>query len=39
MIKIVMLLDNPYTNDGRVEREAETLAAAGYKVLLFCVSD
>jgi glycosyltransferase involved in cell wall biosynthesis len=39
MIKIVMLLDNPYTNDGRVEREAETLAAAGYKVLLFCVKN
>lgn len=26
-MRIAMLLDNPYTNDGRVEREAGTLAA------------
>jgi glycosyltransferase involved in cell wall biosynthesis len=34
MPKILMLLDNPYTNDRRVEREAETIAAAGYNITL-----
>lgn len=34
--KIVMLLDNPYTNDRRVQREAETLAKAGYSICLLC---
>lgn len=34
--KIIMLLDNPYTNDRRVQREAETLAKAGYDICLIC---
>ncbi len=38
-MKIVMLLDNSYTNDGRVEREAESLAAAANNVVLFCVKN
>lgn len=35
-IRVAMLLDNPYTNDRRVQREAETLAKAGYDVSLIC---
>jgi glycosyltransferase involved in cell wall biosynthesis len=36
MTRILMLLDNPYTNDRRVQREAETLAAAGYDITMVC---
>lgn len=36
-MRIAMLLDNPYTNDGRVEREAETLAALYPEFRLFAV--
>lgn len=36
MIRILMLLDNPFTNDRRVQRESETLAAAGYDITLAC---
>ena len=35
-IKVLMLLDNPFTNDRRVQREAETLAKAGYDISLVC---
>jgi glycosyltransferase involved in cell wall biosynthesis len=31
-----MLLDNPFTNDKRVSREAATLVKAGYQLTLFC---
>ncbi len=37
MKKILVLLDNPYTNDRRVSREAETLVNAGYEVNLIAV--
>jgi glycosyltransferase involved in cell wall biosynthesis len=35
--RILMLIENaPYSWDGRVRREANTLAAAGYKVTVIC---
>jgi glycosyltransferase involved in cell wall biosynthesis len=38
-MKIAMLLDNPFTNDLRVHREAKELAQAGYDICVFCVKD
>jgi hypothetical protein len=36
-VRVLMLLENnPYPQDDRVRREAETLAAAGYHVRLIC---
>src|SRR5690242_10747064 len=36
-IRVVMLLENcPYSKDGRVQREANSLAAAGYRVTIIC---
>lgn len=34
--KICMLLDNPLAPDPRVQKEAKTLAAAGYDVTIYC---
>ena len=36
-MKIAMLLDNPFTNDRRVHREAKELVQNGYDVTIFCV--
>ena len=36
-MKIAMLLDNPFTNDRRVHREAKELVQSGYGVTIFCV--
>ena len=36
-MKIAMLLDNPFTNDRRVHREAKELASNGYQVTIFCL--
>lgn len=35
---IVMLLDNPFISDSRVEKEAISLIGAGFEVLVYCVS-
>lgn len=35
-LKICMLLDNPLNPDPRVEKEAKTLAGAGYEVTVYC---
>jgi glycosyltransferase involved in cell wall biosynthesis len=38
--RVLMLLENnPYPQDGRVRREATTLAAAGHKVVVICPSN
>jgi len=37
MNKILFLLDNPFTNDRRVHREAKSLVAAGYHIDLIAV--
>ena len=34
-----MLLDNPFTNDRRVHREAKELVLAGHSVSIYCVKD
>lgn len=34
--RVLMLLDNPYVNDRRVQRESEALAEQGYAVTLVC---
>ena len=39
MNKIAMLLDNPFTNDRRVYREAKTLVDAGYDLTLYCTQE
>jgi len=36
-MKVLMLLDNPFTNDRRVQREAETLVKNGFLVQLVCL--
>jgi glycosyltransferase involved in cell wall biosynthesis len=36
-MNVLMLLDNSFTNDRRVYREAKTLINAGYKVEIICV--
>jgi glycosyltransferase involved in cell wall biosynthesis len=36
-LRVLMLLDNPFTNDRRVQREAGALSAAGYRVDLLCM--
>lgn len=36
--RIVMLVANPFTNDARVEKEAETLGRAGYHVYVFATA-
>lgn len=36
-MKILMLLDNPFEGDLRVEREVSTLASAGYTLQLYCL--
>lgn len=38
-IKILMLLDNPFKSDARVEKEAISLVKAGYSVTIFAVED
>ena len=38
-MKIAMLLDNPFTNDRRVHREAKELVQAGHSVCIYCVKD
>ncbi|MCY7362146.1 MAG: glycosyltransferase, partial [Ignavibacteria bacterium] len=38
-MKIAMLLDNPFTNDRRVYREAKTLIDAGYDLTMFATKD
>src|SRR6476660_4634910 len=36
-VRVLMLLENcPYSKDGRVQREANSLAAAGYRVTVIC---
>ena len=37
MLKVVMLLDNEFTTDGRVIREAKAIAAAGHDLTLFAI--
>ena len=37
-MRVLMLLDNPATNDSRVQRESETLAAAGHETTLVCTA-
>ena len=37
--KVCMLLDNPLSPDPRVEKEAKTLADAGYDVTIYCQKD
>jgi glycosyltransferase involved in cell wall biosynthesis len=36
MARIVMLLSNPYRPDPRVQKEADSLAGAGYNITLIC---
>ncbi|MEO8358615.1 MAG: glycosyltransferase family 4 protein [Vicinamibacteria bacterium] len=36
-MRVLMLLDNPATNDGRVQRESEALAQNGHDVTLVCL--
>ena len=38
-MKIVMLLDNPYSDDQRVIREAETLVKDGHEVKVYCLHE
>ncbi|MCB1024852.1 MAG: glycosyltransferase family 4 protein [Acidobacteria bacterium] len=38
-MKVLMLLDNPFTNDWRVHREAATLAGNGIDVSLICIKE
>ncbi len=38
-MKIAMLLDNPFTNDRRVHREAKELTQAGHSVCIYCVKE
>ena len=33
---VLMLLENPFISDGRVEREISTIIKAGYNVVLVC---
>lgn len=35
-VKVLMLLDNPFSSDARVEKEAATLIHAGAKVIVVC---
>ena len=39
MKRILILLDNNFTNDRRVNREAKTLVDSGYSVDLVCIKD
>jgi glycosyltransferase involved in cell wall biosynthesis len=36
---VVMLLDNPFLSDSRVEKEADSLINSGFEVIVYCVSD
>jgi glycosyltransferase involved in cell wall biosynthesis len=36
---VVMLLDNPFFSDARVEKEATSLLKEGFTVIVYCVSD
>ena len=36
---VVMLLDNPFLSDSRVEKEADSLIYSGFEVIVYCVSD
>ena len=36
---VVMLLDNPFISDSRVEKEADSLINSGFEVLIYCISD
>lgn len=39
MKKVLMLLDNPFTNDNRVKREIETLCENGFEVNLIAIKN
>ena len=36
---VVMLLDNTFLSDSRVEKEADSLIYSGFEVIVYCVSD
>ena len=36
-MKVLMLLDNPFVSDARVERCAKALIEVGYEVRIFCM--
>ena len=37
MKKVVMLIDNPFTNDARVYKEAASLTKAGFSVVVYAL--
>ena len=39
MMKVAMILDNPFTNDNRVFKEAKSLANHGYDVTILCKNE